>query len=92
MFLRTVCLDIMIKLMCMLRTASHDIIHKSTSGGTRVSRGDILFIESNHEKIQISCSERLINSSGMTLEQRKHMPGAIWSSSLSAVSFMCEKQ
>jgi hypothetical protein len=83
MFLLTVCLIRLIKLMCMLHTASNDSIQKSK---TRVELRlwlDNFFIESNHKIMRISRSEKLINSSGMTAEQRNHMLGAVWSSSLS---------
>ncbi len=47
------------------------------------SRLDNFLIESNHKIMLISRSEKLINSSGMTPEQKNHMLGAVWSSSLS---------
>jgi hypothetical protein len=100
MFLHRVCLDIIIKLVCMLCTTSHESEpmtvsinqHRVEQGEAEESPGDILFIESNHKIIQISCSEKLINSSAMTLERRDHLPCAVWSSSLSEVSFMREKR
>ena len=41
------------------------------------------FIESNYKIMRIFRSEKLINSSCMKPEQRNHMLGAVWSSSLS---------
>ncbi len=87
------CLISLIKLICMLCIASHDSIQKSTWGGTRVKPGSSvgynLFIELNQ---LISRSEKLINRSGVTPEQRNHMLGAVWSSSLSEGCVRREKR
>ena len=59
-------------------------VSKNQHGGEQgLGTGDNLFIVSNHTIIQISCSEKLINSSGMMPEQRNHFHLAVWSSSLS---------
>ena len=68
-------------------------VSKNRHGGEQgLSMRDNLFIESNHTIIQISCSEKLIKSSGMTPEQRSHMPLAVWSSSLSEGHVRREKR
>ncbi len=58
-------------------------VSKNQHGGNKglaSSVGYNLFIESNHKIMLISRSGKLINSSGMTPEQRNHMLGAVWSS------------
>ena len=62
MFLRTVSLNRLIKLMCMLRTASNDSIQKSKTRVEPRLRLDNYYIELNHKIMWISRSEKLINS------------------------------
>ena len=63
-------------------------------GEEQGSRLDNFFIESNHKIMLISRSEKLINSSCMTPEQRNHMlvAQAVCSSSLSEDSCQARKE
>ena len=86
-FLRTSCLTrIMAEWLSWCACSAQPVmtVSKNQHGGEQgLGMGDNLFIASNHITIQISCSEKLINSSGMTPEQRSQIPLAVWSSSLS---------
>ena len=76
----------------MIQAHYYEEVQDSSRGYSRGGRGYILLIESNHKIMRISRSEKLINRSGMTPEQRNHMLGAIWSSSLSEGNVRREKR
>ncbi len=72
------------------RALQHGMVVAAVAGSVVGMSHNIFFIESNHKIMRISRSEKLINSSRMMPEQRNHMLGAVWSSSLSEDS--CENQ